>query len=754
MQSMSDRRPTPGTAGRPVRRWRLRAVVGIAVSALSAALLVGLHPAIALGDASSSQRVAVPSDVAQEAATTGEADVIVQLTPADPATTERQGRKLVDDVAGHPDRGDVLQHVGVVSMSVSPDQLQQLSRAKGVQRIEPDLLLRPALDPSTQQIGAPQAWAAGITGRGQQIAVVDSGIDTSHPAFAGKKIDEACFTNGSCPNGQATQSGPGSARPCTLGLACEHGTHVAGIVAGRAGQNGVAPDADLIDIQVFSRSDSAADCGAAGTPCPRARTSDVLAALDWLYANRAEQFPRLVAVNLSLSSDSSSASCDNSILAGAVDKLKSIDVATIVASGNGGYSNGLGVPACITSTVSVGATYADSDAVWPLSNVSPSLDLLAPGVAIDSPAPGGGWSPTTGTSAAAPHVAGAWALATQQLGTSRVDDVLRYLQGVAVPVADRLADGTVLNLRRLDVRALASTDASGLKATSPFGLSNTTQQNGASLQPASGDFNGDGRADIYWHARGGPASLWFSNGNGQFQSVGQPLVGPEFTAVVGDFDGDGRDDIFWAANHTFGNWLWTSRGDGTWGQAPAAATPGAGYIPVAGDFDGNGVGDIMWYGGASVTWIWYGQHGGGFVVAGTGPVAASYRAVAGDFDANGKTDVLWWDWRGGRDWTWMSQGGNTFSADIGSELDAPYTPTVGDFDGDGRDDILWYLAGAKQTSWLWTGYNGWQFTGQAYEVTNSSTVFVPVAGDFDGNRRADIYWYGSGGAADGLLLSL
>jgi subtilisin family serine protease len=754
MESMNPGRPAAGGSPQPVRRWRVRALVGVAVSALSAALRVGLHPGVALGDAGSAQRaVEVPAEVAHDAATTGEADVIVQLAPADPATTARQGRKLVDDVVGHPDDADVLEHVGVVSMSVSPDQLHELSRSEVVEKIEPNLSLGPALDQSTSRIGAPAAWAAGITGAGQQIAVIDSGIDTSHPAFAGKNVVEACFTNGSCPNGQATQTGPGSARPCTLGLACEHGTHVAGIVAGRAGQNGVAPGADLIAVQVFSRSDSAADCGAAGTPCPRARTSDVLAALDYLYANKA-QFPRLVAVNLSLSSDTSSPNCDNSILAGAVDKLKSVNVATVVASGNGGYSNGLGVPACISHTVSVGATYADRDAVWPLSNVSSNLDLVAPGVAIDSPAPGGGWSPTTGTSAAAPHVAGAWALATQRLGTNNVDDVLKYLQDNAVPVADTLPDGSVLNLRRLDVSSLAGPAGLDLQASSPFGLSNTTQQGGSGLQPVSGDFNGDGRADIFWHGRGGPASVWFSNGNGQFQVVPQPPAGPEFTAVVGDYDGDGRADILWAARPGIGNWLWTSRGDGTWGQAPAAATPGAGYLPVAGDFDGNGVGDVMWYGAGTVTWIWYGQRGGGFVVAGTGPVAAGYQAVAGDFDGNGKTDVLWWDARGGRDWTWISLGGNTFSAHIGSELDGSYVPAVGDYDGDGRADIMWYRAGATQSSWLWTGYNGWQFTGRAYQLTSSSTVFVPVPGDFDGNHRADIYWYGDGGAADGLLLSL
>ena len=277
------------------------------------------------------------------------------------------------------------------------------------------------MSPPCSRSVLPIAWSAGFDGSNEQVAVIDSGIDVNHPALAGKVVYEACFSNGSCPNGGSVQTGAGSAQPCDLGLACQHGTHVAGIVAGTDQSfPGVAPGAGLVSLQVFSTSTNPNECGAAGTPCPRARTSDVLAALNHLVDVRAS-FPQLVAVNMSLSSDAALPSCNTSVLAGAVTKLKSLGVATVVASGNSGATNGLGVPACISDTVSVGATYADQDAVWPLSNVSADLDLLAPGVAIESPAPGGGYSPTTGTSAASPHVAGAWAIVAQRLGTSDVE---------------------------------------------------------------------------------------------------------------------------------------------------------------------------------------------------------------------------------------------------------------------------------------------------------------------------------------------
>ncbi|MEA3216520.1 MAG: in, partial [Acidimicrobiia bacterium] len=706
---------------------RGRALGSVAVFSLVAAWLVLLHPLVAFGQSASEQHtVNVPAELTANAASHGEVGVIVQLAPAgDASSNSTNGHKLLADMGEHPAGAHVLNQLGVVAMSASPEQLTGLSHSKLVTRIEPDTLLAPALDKSTPRIGATTAWAAGIRGDGQTVALIDSGVDTTHPALQGKVIYEACFTNGSCPSGAATQSGPGAARPCTLGLACEHGTHVAGIIAGNAGAlSGVAPAASLMAIQVFSRSDSPADCGAASTPCPRARTSDVLAALDHVYEVRA-QVPRLVAVNMSLSSDTASSNCDTSILAGSINKLRAANIATIVASGNGGASNGLGVPACISSTISVGATYSDRDAVWPLSNVSPALKLLAPGVAINSPAPGGGFSATTGTSAAAPHVAGAWALVAQKLQTQDVGKILDYLQSKGLSIPYPLPDGSVLQKPRIDVSGLANATLSLPPATSTQ-VGQPPPNACVDCLGVSGDFSGDGKADVFWYGRGRGNYLWTSNGDGTFSTMAYTNAGDGYIPLAGDFNGDRKSDIFWYSVAGGTNWLWTSLGGAQF--AGSIAPPiFANMRPFVGDFNGDGFSDIFWYApGAQTSWIFFGAPNAQFSGLAAPLVGGDYTPVVGDFDGDGRSDVIWFN-PVGTDWIWRSLGDTRFSGDLAPQIDGPYTTAAGDFNGDGKADLLWY--GGQGTSWLWTAVGGGNFTGVQYPVA-SDTSYVPFAGDF------------------------
>ena len=109
---------------------------------------------------------------------------------------------------------------------------------------------------STPIVQAPTMWANGSTGAGQTIAVLDTGIDSSHPFLAGKVVEEACFSiNANCPNRATTMTGPGSGVYCAYAPAgCQHGTHVAGIAAGQGNTfSGVARGANVMSVQVFSR---------------------------------------------------------------------------------------------------------------------------------------------------------------------------------------------------------------------------------------------------------------------------------------------------------------------------------------------------------------------------------------------------------------------------------------------------------------------------------------------------------------------
>ena len=137
------------------------------------------------------------------------------------------------------------------------------------------------------------AWAAGATGAGWKVAVLDTGVQASHPFFGGRVTGEACFSdaNGAsflstslCPGGAPTQVGPGAGMDCELtSSGCGHGTHVAGIAAGAngtgslAGHSGVAPGAEILAVQVFSRFTEASACGTSPTPCVRVFFSDLSA---------------------------------------------------------------------------------------------------------------------------------------------------------------------------------------------------------------------------------------------------------------------------------------------------------------------------------------------------------------------------------------------------------------------------------------------------------------------------------------------
>ena len=348
----------------------------------------------------------------------------------------------------------------------SPAALNALESSPDVIRIVPDLLMRTSLAQSVPLIQGDQAWQAGYDGAGTAIAILDSGVDAAHPFLSGKVVSEACFSSTSpgvsqsvCPNGQPTQIGDGAAAPCQLDD-CLHGTHVAGIAAGNgeaAGQpfSGVAKGASLVAVQVFSDIIDATSCGGTA-PCLGAYESDIIAGLEYVYGLKVGGL-NVASVNMSLGGGSFDAPCDDEPFKPAIDNLLAVGVASVVAAGNDAEVTNLSSPACVSTAVSVGATTLTDEVAW-FSNIAPFLSLLAPGDNIVSSIPGGGFEALSGTSMAAPHVAGAWALAHQAVPTASVSDVLTAFQTTGLPVTDtRLwAPGTTTVPRIRIFTALAS----------------------------------------------------------------------------------------------------------------------------------------------------------------------------------------------------------------------------------------------------------------------------------------------------------
>jgi subtilisin family serine protease len=207
--------------------------------------------------------------------------------------------------------------IPAVALTADAEALAAVLGSAAVSNLQEDVALRPALDSSTPIIGAPAAWAAGYDGTGQAVVILDTGIDGSHPFFQDDKgnsriVAEACFSNAAgtkvslCPNGLQSQTGSGAAEAaipaCLNGASqlCDHGSHVAGIAAGNgASFDGVARNADIIAIQVFTRFNGGGDCSPDPAPCVMSYISNQLSALDYVYTALPPAHA-IAAVNLSL----------------------------------------------------------------------------------------------------------------------------------------------------------------------------------------------------------------------------------------------------------------------------------------------------------------------------------------------------------------------------------------------------------------------------------------------------------------------
>src|SRR5215475_2421151 len=350
--------------------------------------------------------------------------------------------------------------VQLVAMEVEAAGLAQL-QASGlyVTRIMEDKVLHPALYQSGPLVQADQAWAEGFDGTGWTVAIIDSGVDKTHPFLLGKVVSEACYVsqtpNYHCPDGTTAQVGPGAAVPFPGPFpGPDHGTHLAGIAAGNGLtavpqpsplMSGMAKGASIIAINVFGASDFAYD-------------SDIIAGLDRVYSLRSTY--NIAAVNLSLEDGARNTTfCDSDPLKPSIDNLRSVGIATVVSTGNEGYTDGISSPACISTAVSVGSTDKSDVLSW-FSNVASFMSLLAPGGAvggvgnvqdIKSSIIGTGYEYFGGTSLAAPHVTGAWAVLKQAKSTATVAEILTALQSTGKPIPDTREGGTVTK-QRINIR--------------------------------------------------------------------------------------------------------------------------------------------------------------------------------------------------------------------------------------------------------------------------------------------------------------
>ncbi|MFJ2213270.1 S8 family peptidase [Streptomyces sp. NPDC101062] len=223
------------------------------------------------------------------------------------------------------------------------------------------------------------------TGKGVTAYIVDSGIETAHPEFAGR-ASVGFDSVGDGQNGQDCQF---------------HGTHVAGTVGGS--NYGVARDVSLVSVRVLG-------CDGSGT------WAGVLAGFDWVAKNAKQP----AVMNASIGGPRSTA------VNAAVNAVADSGVVSVVAAGNENQNACDVSPASASKVVTVGATDKE-DRQATFSNWGTCLELYAPGVGIISAKLGGGYNALNGTSMASPHVAGVAALLKEKYPTASPAAVSNWL---------------------------------------------------------------------------------------------------------------------------------------------------------------------------------------------------------------------------------------------------------------------------------------------------------------------------------------
>lgn len=458
LSSVSDR---PRAARRRGRGLLLACAVFLGVAAAPA--LAQPAPQALLGDAGGTLQPAPPGALIARAEALGRLPVIVGLA----AGFMPEGQLDTAGVAAQRDaigaaQGRVLDGlaapVGVarfetipfLALAVTADDLRRLMAMPGVVSVAEDVAVPPLLSESVPVIEAPRMWRRGHDGTGQRVAVLDTGTQLDHVAFEGAIVSGACFSRNIegiseslCPNGEDRQLNLRAGRACrpVSEASCAHGTHVAGIAMGnRRGYRGVAHAAELVSIQVFARITAASICAPDPAPCVRSFVSDQILGLERVQRLHDRAMVRnIAAVNMSLGAGSYRTACDDvqAARAAAIANLRSRGIPTLAAAGNEGLNHRINAPACISHAIAVGST-TKADAVSDFSNHGRLVALMAPGTDITAPEyrRARRWvTPKSGTSMAAPHVAGAWALLRSSHPDASVNEVLRALACTGEPVS-------------------------------------------------------------------------------------------------------------------------------------------------------------------------------------------------------------------------------------------------------------------------------------------------------------------------------
>ena len=313
------------------------------------------------------------------------------------------------------------------SAFVSSEDLKELKNNSNIESIEIvgkryiNLQDSVPLVNSSTELWNLQFNSSNITGKGETVCILDTGTDFTHPDLQGKNLTCIidCITNTTCVENCSITDGNG------------HGTHVAGIIGADGTIKGVAPEVNLIAVQV---------CNAGGS----CNIDDTELGIQWCVDNADTYNISVISMSLGANCNTNPNDCHNTYCNSApeADEINSAvgnNISVLIATGNQGNTTHIAEPSCIQNATPIGGTNK-TDGMYSSSNRNNLTLLLAPGLLINSTVPTGGCSfcdasgykAISGTSMSTPHVSAAFAIINQyrklegnaQMTPAEIEDAL------------------------------------------------------------------------------------------------------------------------------------------------------------------------------------------------------------------------------------------------------------------------------------------------------------------------------------------
>nr|WP_321352604.1 S8 family peptidase [uncultured Methanoregula sp.] len=308
----------------------------------------------------------------------------------------------------------VYPDIHAVAVDLSNEEIAQLKTNPDVKYVEPDYVVTalggPTMPYNIRQIGADRVQAAGNKGEGVKVAVIDTGIDYTHPDLKDVYAGGYNFVDD---NNDPMDDN-------------SHGTHCSGIIAATGSKKGIygtAPGVRLYGVKVLDK-------------WGYGSMSDVVEGIYWAKNN-----------SMKVASMSLGSSWDSQAMHDAVNNATENGVLIVAAAGNSGSVTGvgetMGYPAKYDNVLAVAAVNKHNRrAIW--SSTGFNIGVSAPGVKIRSTVTGGNYATYSGTSMATPHVAGVAALVYSAHPQWTNQDVKQKIISTATPLGNNWLYGAGL----------------------------------------------------------------------------------------------------------------------------------------------------------------------------------------------------------------------------------------------------------------------------------------------------------------------